>query len=172
MQSQVFPGAAMRHVPAEAAVPAADLAQPGMRVGTVTDAGPGHRAWGQLRDSCPEEGLAISGESASWPELPSPGGQAELRLWSLRGSAYVCVCVRERGEGWVHPSPYPHRGQGLCLPGRVVDASSDPNPALPSMAWLCQGRCWQQRARGAFARMVSVFSRIAVAESRGALEIH
>lgn len=86
--------------------------------------------------------------------------------------APTCVCVRERGEGWVHPSPYLHRGQGLCLPGRVVDASSDPNPALPSMAWLCQGRCWQQRARGAFARMVSVFSRIAVAESRGALEIH
>lgn len=118
MQSQVFPGAAMRHVPAEAAVPAADLAQPGMRVGTVTDAGPGHRAWGQLRDSCPEEGLAISGESASWPELPSPGGQAELRLWSLRGSAYVCVCVCERERrGLGAPEPLPASGSG-SVPSR------------------------------------------------------
>lgn len=34
LQSQVLPGAAVHHVPAEAAVTAADLAQPGMRVGT------------------------------------------------------------------------------------------------------------------------------------------
>lgn len=90
MQFQVLPGAAMHHVPAEAAATAADLAQPGMRVEMESAAGPGRRAWGQLQDSCSEEGLAISGESASWPEVPSPGGQAELRLWSLRGSAYVC----------------------------------------------------------------------------------
>lgn len=69
MQSQVFPGAAMRHVPAEAAVPATDLAQPGMRVGTVTDAGPGHRAWGSsgipaLKRGGPSRGKVPLGQSS------------------------------------------------------------------------------------------------------------